>query len=297
MESSDRSYCKFSKKLFAMTVAVLLCFFLIGGLYQPREASCFWPFTSDEEKWVAKVGDEVISLQEYIDAMNVLHTSQHVGRELSLESSFQKQNYEGFLGGIIDVRLMRIEAENLSLHMEPAFVERMDTFTLNLKLERLRQDEITNKVKVKSSEIEKAYIAQIGDKLDPANEDGDSVEIPYEKRSQLKADILKKKSDDAENALFEELRTKAEVNIVSNVFETVSVDDPESYEKIIAEVNGLPIFGRELIGSLKSAHSEASSEKKKAKLDQLVMYKIIDIEAMSRPYEKRGRDCREDQEI
>ena len=121
-----------------------------------------WRFgLSARRPYVAKVGDRVITVKEFIEGVNKLHTGSRVGEALTREKSFEKQRYKKFLNEMIDTKLMLIEAESMGLDKEADYVSAVENFSLNLFLSRLREDEVVNKVKVEDSEVEVVYAEEL----------------------------------------------------------------------------------------------------------------------------------------
>src|SRR3989338_10989127 len=113
--------------VFLATVFILFVF--IGGT---GDSFGFWPFTSPKkEVYIARVGDEIITKDEFLNKIDKLHTSSRVGRNLSEQTSFAMQDFGKFLNELIDNKLMIIEARNLGLDKEAAFIMLMDNFALN----------------------------------------------------------------------------------------------------------------------------------------------------------------------
>src|SRR3990172_5351532 len=64
------------------------------------------PATAKEITYLAKVGDVVITTDEFIEEMNRLHTTDRVGEALSKEKVFLVQDYRKFLNELVDNKLM-----------------------------------------------------------------------------------------------------------------------------------------------------------------------------------------------
>lgn len=194
--------------------ALIVAFF--GGILSPTSSLGFWPFTSKSKgPYIVKIGDEIITKEEFIEAVNNLHKSGRVGKALSEERSFVKQDFGKFLDEIIDDKLMVVEAVNLRLDKEAEVISKMDNYILNLSLDRLRQDEILNKVKVDNKEIEDYYQEQLKKKEEEkkkaqenANKEKadkekiDAVKVEEKKEEPKKEDV--KKEDKEEEAKKEE---------------------------------------------------------------------------------------------
>ncbi|MEK7841062.1 MAG: SurA N-terminal domain-containing protein, partial [Deltaproteobacteria bacterium] len=94
-------------------ITVFIFFIFIGGT---GDSFGFWPFTSlKKEVYIAKVVDEIITKDEFLNEINKLHKSSRAGNALSEQSSFAMQDVGRFLNELIDNKLMTIEARNLGL--------------------------------------------------------------------------------------------------------------------------------------------------------------------------------------
>ncbi|MDP2682883.1 MAG: peptidylprolyl isomerase [Deltaproteobacteria bacterium] len=294
--------------VFLATVFILFVF--IGGT---GDSFGFWPFTSPKkEVYIARVGDEIITKDEFLNKIDKLHKSSRVGRNLSEQTSFAMQDFGKFLNELIDNKLMIIEARNLGLDKEADFIMLMDNFALNLFLDKLRQEEILNKIKVEDKEIEDYYHEQLkkkeeekkkaqekADKERAEKEKTDSVKEDAKKDSDKKEDPPKMSADDREairrgffniktkereKEYFDKLRKKAKVKIDNEVLGALSRDKTELFGKDVANVNGESILGIDVLRELSSSKTQDEDAKKEI-LDKLVLYKLLDQEAMNRGYE------------
>lgn len=266
-------------------IPFLLCcmaFFMGVSALAPGEAIGFWPFTQGGERYVARVGSEVITREEYLKAMNALHTTNRVGKELSRESSFEMQNYRKFLDELIDVKLMKVEAENLSLDKRPEFAGAMKSYILNLILQRLNEDEIRDKVTVEELEIEAYYREKHKD--ENSSKEEKSSKIPMEERESIKAAMLKEKTAAREKEYFAMLREKADIRVDTAVLEGFSEDKGDLMDKTVAEVNGEIIPAVELVVHMKTSNANDTEEGKRQALDRLILHKLLDQEAMRKGY-------------
>lgn len=207
---------KFKSRFMRSIVSLGLSLIFSVGILNPPISLGFWPFTSQKkEPYIVKVGNEVITVGEFVEAVNKLHKSSKVGKALSEEKKAAKQDFGKFLDEIIDAKLMIIEAVNLRLDKEAEVIGKMDNYILNLSLDRLRQDEILNKVKVDNKEIEDYYQEQLKKKEEEkkeaqenANKEKadkekiDAVKVEEKKEETKKEDV--KKEDRKEEAKKEE---------------------------------------------------------------------------------------------
>ncbi|MEK7829106.1 MAG: peptidylprolyl isomerase [Deltaproteobacteria bacterium] len=287
-------------------ITVFIFFIFIGGT---GDSFGFWPFTSTKkEVYIARVGDEIITKDEFLDKIDKLHKSSRVGRNLSEQTSFAMQDFGKFLSELIDNKLMAIEARNLGLDKEADFIMAMDNFVLNLFLDKLRQEEILNKIKVEDKEIEDYYHEQLKkkeeekkkadkeraekEKTDAAKEeakkDSDKKEEPP-KMSAADREAIRKgffdiKTKEREKEYFDELRKKAKVKIDNEVLSALSRDKTELFGKDVANVNGESILGIDVLRELRASKVQGEDAKKEV-LDKLVLYKLLDHKAMNMGYE------------
>ncbi|MBI3754390.1 MAG: peptidyl-prolyl cis-trans isomerase [Deltaproteobacteria bacterium] len=313
---------------------IFFILFLIAAVAaSPQDSSGFWPFTSKkQEPYIARVGDAVITTEEFLGEINKLHMSNRAGKAIAEQKSFAVPDYGKFLSELIDNKLMALEARNLGLDKEADFIMTMDNYTLNLCLEKLRQDEIVSKVKVEDKEIEDYYQEQLQkkeeEKKNPPeqtakekNDKGksdDQKEAKKEDSSSEKKEEPKKmapgdreairnglfniKSQAREKEYFAEVRKKAKVKIANEVLSALSSDKTEFFGKVVAEVNGEPVYGLDVVSELRASKTQDEEAKKKV-LDKLILYKILDQEAMNRGCEQdegvkeKIRKYREDQLI
>ncbi|HLA51401.1 MAG TPA: hypothetical protein VJZ92_04030, partial [Thermodesulfobacteriota bacterium] len=65
-------------------VSLTLTLMILAGILNPADSSGFWPFTAKKKEiYIAKIGDEVITRDEFVAEINKLHTSNRVGKSLS----------------------------------------------------------------------------------------------------------------------------------------------------------------------------------------------------------------------
>lgn len=125
----------------------------------PQTSHAIWPFSAKKD-YVAKVGAEVITKDDFAEAMKRLHMSNRVGKSLSEDTSFTRQNYKKFLSEIIELKLLKIEAENMGLDKDPEFVGSMQTYMLNMSLKGLREEKILKTIQVSDKEIQDYFSEQ-----------------------------------------------------------------------------------------------------------------------------------------
>jgi parvulin-like peptidyl-prolyl isomerase len=292
-------------RLVALCKALLVIIGLIVLL--PRDCSALWPFSfpkkEPKEPYLARVGDKIITSSEFTETVKKLHMSGRVGKALAMQKGFAKQDFVRFLDELIDNKLMVLEAENIGLDKERDFVADMNKYTLNLSLGRLRKEEISDKVKVKDSEIEEYYYEQLRkEEEEKAREATDKQEgegivkdeddkneqpkkMTLRERSRIKRLIIAQKEKEREKEYFAQLRRKARVKVDEEVLMGISLDKPELFESAVAYINGEPLTGKELLMAMRGRDPKDLEAKRKV-LDGLVLNKLLDQEAMSRRYEE-----------
>jgi peptidyl-prolyl cis-trans isomerase C len=282
---------------------VIICLIVL----QTRDCSALWPFSlpkkESKEPYLAKVGDEIITPTDFTEAMRKLHMSGRVGKALSEQEGFTRQDLAIFLDELIDKKLMVMEAENIGLDKEKDFVTDMNSYTLTLFLSRLRQEEVSDKVKVEDNEIEEYHYEQLRKKEEEKvreevdkqegvlreEEKEDEKEEPRkmtpQERYATKRRIIAQKEKERQKEYFARLRRKARVKIDEKILTDISLDKPELFESAVAYVNGEAITGMELLKAL-GGKEPGNIEAGKNVLDRLVLRKLLDKEAMSRGYEE-----------
>ncbi|MEK7773450.1 MAG: peptidylprolyl isomerase, partial [Deltaproteobacteria bacterium] len=266
---------------------------------------------------MAKVGREVVTKNDFVEAINRLHTSNRVGKGLSEGESFVKQDYKKFLNELIELKLFKIEAENMGFDKEPGYVSAMDNYILNMNLKWLRQEEVVNKVEVTDKEIEEYYRDSLAKKKEekekaekeavakekakapedkPATaqegkKEGDEQvsgkeddKISPKEHARIKDVIYAKKTVDRQTEFFAGLRSKASIKIDGEALKNVAEDKPETFEKAVAEVNGKAIFGREIMAVKAGKKAVDAEEARKQALEQLILHKLLDQEAAKMDY-------------
>lgn len=297
---------------------------VITAVSIPAPSFAFWPFTSSKnEDYVARVGREVITKEDFVEAINNLHKSNRVGKGLSEEESFAKQDYRKFLNELIDVKLFRIEAENMGFDKEPGFVGTMENYILNVNLNGLRQEEIVKKVAVTDKEIEDYYrdsVAKRKDAPEKAGKDGavketptppeghphiahddkkgadaqpskegdgavkDADKIPQKERDRIRDKIYAGKVNERQAEFFALLRDKAAIKIDDAALKNLSEDKPETLDSAIAEVDGKAILGREITAFKDGKNGADTEEARRRYLDRLILHSLLDREAVKRNY-------------
>ena len=235
----------------------------------PSTGQAIWPF--GKKPYLAKVGDEVITVEDFVEAINRLHKSGKVGEALSKERYFKRPDFRLFLEELIDEKLMVVEALRLGLDNEKWYKRKLETFKLNLALARLREEEVLKKVEVDDEEIERYYREDL-------KEEG---EIPEAERQRIRQILLDRKIEEREQEFFDELRARADIKVDEEALMRLSKDEPDL---IVARVNGRPIRGREILRKIEEKKLKVDGETKRRVLDKIILYRLLDEEAVRRGY-------------
>lgn len=316
-----------SGRLLSRLISSVAAAAIITAVSIPAPSSAFWPFTSAKnENYVARVGREVVTREDFVEAINSLHMSNRVGKGLSEEESFAKQDYRKFLNELIDARLFRIEAENMGFDKDPAFVGTMENYTLNVNLNGLRQEEVVKKVAVTDKEVEDYYRDSLARKKEarektgkdetvketpippeghphiapeqkkeadkqPSKEGDGAVseadEIPKKERDRIRDTIYARKLNERQAEFFAALKAKAAIKIDDAALKNLSADKPETLDSAVAEVNGKAILGREIAAFKDGKNGADTEEARRQTLDRLILHRLLDQEAVKRDYASR----------
>ncbi len=260
---------------------LLLLVVTAGLLFVPHHSHGFWPFTSKKD-YLVKVGDKVITMDDFVEEVNKLHMSSRVGKALSEQHSFKKQDYRKFLDELIDQKLMVIEAENFELDKDPFFLRNYKNYSLNLFLQKLRQEEIFDKIKIDKKEIEEKYKELYKDKK--------LEEMTPQELESVRRTIFNEKVKEREEEYFARLRKKARIKINRDVLDAIPLDDSDFTDNVVAEVNGEPILASEVVELLKGVKKDERKDKKGEILDRLIIRKLLDLEAIGKNYQEVEKD-------
>ncbi len=126
---------------------ILIFFILISG----SVADAFW---GQKEKFIAKINDEIITIDEFKNKLKTFHT---LDMSKKTEVDVSNVDHRQILEDLIDDRLMIQEASSIGLDKIPEFVSAYNLSELNFSLSRLRQEEIMDKIKVSDEEIWQRY--------------------------------------------------------------------------------------------------------------------------------------------
>ncbi len=301
---------------FIRTVLLCLCFMFSLSL----DSHAFWPFGGEEKDYLVLIGgSEKIKTLDLLEDVGALHKSGRVGKALSEETSFEKQSYSKFLDELIENKLMALEARNLKLHESSDFKEKIRTYSINLFLDELRKEEILDKISVADEEIEKYYQEQIkkmaegkdadmkkdepvphphhantdesaeGDK-DKKDEDGKKG-MPQADRDAIRRGLFNEKAKAAEKVFFSKLREAAKIDMDEEALKSLSKDSTESNAKTVASIDGEAIPGSAVLSEMGDS-GPIDLDARKAMLDRLILYRLLDREALKKGYEQKDEAMR-----
>ncbi len=265
-----------------------------------------YPFATEagwfgrEKDYLAKIGDEKITSEEFREEIRKLHTSNRVGKALSEGSSFEAANYRKYLDELIERKLIVLEAERLGLDESRDFESFYKSTLLNYILPRLRQEEILNKVVVTDEDIEDYYTKErLREQQDRGDADssgtGNGAEgktLTTRERGEIRNILLEEKVRKREEEYFNSLKEKAVVEIDEDLLEylknTGKVTHDTDHGKnrhfdVLITVNGEPVRGIEFAREWFKV-TDKTDEAASAIIERLILYKVLDQEALSRGY-------------
>lgn len=251
------------------SLAILRClcatFIIYSFIATFDKADALWPFgSSEEEAYIAKIDDYVITEDYFAYSVRVLHSSSRAGEALSRQTSFAKQSFRKHLNDVIDTKLLVMEAKRFGVDKEVEYLSQMESFKLNFFLKHLREEEISNKVTVSDEEVSQnleearkeeeaaAKAAGEGDEKDEASEketdaeeiasgEGSEEDVDTSEEEQAQAEarahgkkvvtvkdrIYNKKVAIREVEYFESLRAKARVKVYDDALKAIAEEGAE----------------------------------------------------------------------
>jgi len=272
----------------------LAMFFLL--LISTQNCSLMPLHYNNNDNYVAKVGDKVILLDEFISEINKLHTTARVGKELSVAKSFAKQDYSKFLDELIDRKLLAIEAEKLKLDQDIHFKNKLDLYLLNLSLQKLRDVEIIENIDLSDEEIKQRFDEIIkkggnpqnshpgGSEQEPVAADGETREMKPADRDAIRKSLIREKAQAMSEEYINKLRQKSNIHIYSDILRDISPDNKDLMEKVVADVNGEVVTGKMLLNELKKRGKYNDIEYINKELDSIISRKLLDQEVASRQF-------------
>ncbi|MBI5683275.1 MAG: peptidylprolyl isomerase, partial [Deltaproteobacteria bacterium] len=103
-------------------------------------------------------------------------------------------------------------------------------------------------------------------------------------REAIRKGFFDMKSRAREKEYFDELKKKAKVKIETEILNALSRDKTELFSKVVADVNGESILGIDVLRELNVSKTQDDDAKKNI-IERLILYKILDQEAINRGYE------------
>ncbi|MFQ5899968.1 MAG: peptidyl-prolyl cis-trans isomerase [Thermodesulfobacteriota bacterium] len=261
------------KKVFYLLIFVISCS-LLSFFVLPSRSHAF--LFGKKEAVLARVGDKTITRKVFLEKIKRVHMSPEAGEALAKQSSFEMANFRKLLDELIDDKLMVLEAEKVGLDETRDFTSSMDTYILNLSLERLRQDEILDKVKVTDRDIEGYYTERLKWEVPD--------EIPPGEKEGIRRVIYSEKVEEREKEYREYLKKRAKIEIDRNVIDSLSLDMRDKVEGVVAYVNNEPIPAVFFLQEWRL--SGGKDETKERFLDTVIVRKLLDQEALKQKYYK-----------
>ncbi|MBC2694394.1 MAG: peptidyl-prolyl cis-trans isomerase [Desulfobacteraceae bacterium] len=208
----------------------------------------------------------------------------------------QMTNLEGRAGSIdidkvieelINERLIIQEACMVELDEDPFFKAKVNNYTTNRSVIRLRQEEVQNKINVTEDEVY-GYFKKYYEEEKHASDE------MYEKvKNSIKKKLLKEKEKKRSNDYIAELKNKATVWIDTEFLYSRSLNQKKCDNNIIARVNDASIddcdFIKEARRHLSKLRGNVLNKEKIKKvnsevLDSLIIYELVEQEAFKRNY-------------
>lgn len=277
-----------------------VAFFMIILLIIATQNCALRPLHSDGENYVAKVGNKMISFDEFNNEISKLHTSKRVGKELSVAQSFAKQDYTKFLDELIDNKLLAIGAEKLKLDQDIHFKNKMHFYLLNISLEKLRNVEIISKIDLSDETIKKRFDEllkkgalpqgphqgpqQVSNESAPGSAATEEREMKQRERKGIITMLIAEKEKALSEEYINKLRQRSVITIYSDILIDLSPDNKDLLGKAVADVNGEVLTVRMLLNELKKRDKYNDHEYVKKQLDSIITRKLLDQEAMSREF-------------
>lgn len=247
----------------------------------------------DKQGYLVKVGNKVITSEEFFERIDNLHKSRKVGRALSNGHSFEAMNYTQYLDDLIDEKLMVIEAERMGFDEAHDIKSKYRSIVLNYILPKLRQTEIFDKVSVSEEELLEYYEKELSGKKQEEKDEANSevikkVELDPKRRAEIKKRLLDEKIRARQKEYFEAIKAKAVIEIDEDLLKRLqeqSIDSKELIKTLII-VNGEPIKGFEFFQKWQT--SDKTSKTASQIIDRLILYRAMDQEALASGYQDEG---------
>lgn len=301
------------KKILCLFFTLSISIFLLGA-----SSAIGSEVEEMDDKYVVFVDKYGITTAEFLKEINILHMSDRVGQSIKGDKrNFPKQDYSKFLSERIESKLILIESEKMGLDKEEAVAKKLDFKKLNMQLDRLRDEEINNKVVVTEEEILEYFIDQTiverQEKKDASKsakthknpEDSDKleveevVELDAKARTELgakmtiadyraiKEGFVEMKTTERQKEYFGLLKKKARIKMYKRVIKKMSKDDISVADSTIVKVNGEKITAR-YVWVRMAKGSWKDVDKIKSAVDNIVMHRLLDQAAQKKGYEKEA---------
>ena len=266
--------------LFAFVLFAVVC---VNNLYCASENSLV----------IVKVNGKIIDEESFQERIRTLHANKPKIRADGEQSGIKISE---IVEQMIDDCLMIQEARKLNLDKDPDFTGRIGSYITTQSVIKLRQEEVLDKVSISDDEIFDYFTKHY-----PMGK-----ETPEEKFKKLKKRIIKtlKKEEKKElaNNFVKALKDRADIRIDMELFDLIEPEKKYTGKKtVIARVNSETIPLYDFLSDIKQAAKKQSrkhhhslkntgeSEKfhkeiKTNVMDRLIMYKLVQQEALTRNY-------------
>ena len=238
----------------------------------------------DNSSIIAKVNGYNISLDELEKKLVTIHRIK------------QMTNFDGKAGSIdidkvieelINERIIIQEACNVKLDEDPFFQEKVNHYIISRSVIRLRREAVLNKINVTEDELYEYFKKYYKEKKHAPDD-------MFEKaKNNIKKKLIKEKEQKRSNDYIAELKNKANIWIGTELLYSISPNQRDCDNKIIARVNDAPIDDCDFIKEAKAHLSKLrgdSLNKEKIKkvnskiLDSLIIYELVEQEALEKNY-------------
>ncbi len=275
---------------------------------------------SDNE--IAAVGKYMITTEEFLKDIDILHMSSRVGRAIQGDKrAFPKQDFSKFLKERVENKLILREAERLGLDKEEDIAEKLKLKRMNLLLDRLRDEEINKKVVVTEEEILEYFIddtirqkkekaqreesllkphdglgGEAGDGGGPDSKQEVFVEPDKKARAEIGAvmtnadyrvirdGFIKIKTREIEQEFFSSLKKKVRIKIYKKVIKKITEGDVGIADSTIAKIGREKITARYVWVRMEKDEWK-DAQKVRAMVDSVVLHKLLDKAASEKGYE------------
>jgi len=251
------------------------------------------PYCASEKSLIiVEVNGKTIDEESFLERIRALHANKPKIRADGEQSGIKISE---IVEQMIDDCLMIQEALKLNLDNDPDFKKKIKSYITTQSVIKLRQEEVLDKVSISDDEIFDYFTKHY-----PTGK-----ETPEEKFKKLKKRIIKtlkkeRKKELADNFV-KVLKERADIRIDMDLFDLLEPEKKYTGKKtVIARVNSETIPLNDFLSDIKQAAKKQSrkhhslkntgepekflNEIKTNVLDMLIMYKLVQQEALTRNY-------------